>query len=111
MTSGIIFSPGSGKILEAQIVGVKGVDKRIDVLATAIRGVMTVYELEELELAYAPPYSSAKDPINIAGFVAANMLKGDIETINWNELSDLDGDNDVLIDVRNKDELDTDGVI
>ena len=107
----LIFSPSSGKILGAQIVGKKGVDKRIDVLATAIHGAMTVYALEELELAYAPPYSSAKDPINIAGFVAANILKGDVENINWNELDDLDRDKDLLIDLRNKKELDTSGVI
>jgi len=107
----LVFSPSSGKILGAQIVGMKGVDKRIDILATAIRGAMTVYDLEELELAYAPPYSSAKDPINIAGFVAANILKGDVENINWDELGDLDREKDILIDLRNQDELDTAGVI
>ena len=107
----LIFSPSSGKILGGQIVGMEGVDKRIDVLATAIRGAMTVYDLEELELAYAPPYSSAKDPVNIAGFVAANILKGDLEIINWNQIGDLDRDRDVLIDLRNTDELDTSGVI
>jgi NADPH-dependent 2,4-dienoyl-CoA reductase/sulfur reductase-like enzyme/rhodanese-related sulfurtransferase len=111
MTVKLIFSPGTGKILGAQIVGKKGVDKRIDVLATAIRGKMTVYDLEELELAYAPPYSSAKDPINIAGFVGANILKGDVANVNWNELGDLDTDKDVLIDLRNKKELDTLGFI
>jgi len=107
----LIFSPSSGKILGAQIIGMKGVDKRIDVLATAIHGAMTVYDLEELELAYAPPYSSAKDPINIAGFVATNILKGDIETINWDDLGDLNRNQNILIDLRNKDELDTAGVI
>lgn len=107
----LIFSPSSGKILGGQIVGMEGVDKRIDVLATVIRGAMTVYDLEELELAYAPPYSSAKDPVNIAGFVAANILKGDLEVINWNQIGDLDRDRDVLIDLRNTDELDTSGVI
>ena len=107
----LIFSPSSGKILGGQIVGMEGVDKRIDVRATAIRGAMTVYDLEELELAYAPPYSSAKDPVNIAGFVAANILKGDLEVINWNQIGDLDRDRDVLIDLRNTDELDTSGVI
>ena len=107
----LVFSPSSGKILGAQIVGMKGVDKRIDILATAIRGAMTVYDLEELELAYAPPYSSAKDPINIAGFVAANILKGDVENIYWDEFSDLDREKDILIDLRNQDELDTAGVI
>jgi len=107
----LVFSPSSGKILGAQIIGMKGVDKRIDVLATAIHGAMTVYDLEELELAYAPPYSSAKDPINIAGFVATNILKGDIETINWDNLGAINRNQTILIDLRNKDELDTAGVI
>jgi len=107
----LVFSPGSGRILGAQIVGGEGVDKRIDVLATAIRGQMTVYDLEELELAYAPPFSSAKDPINIAGFVAANILKGDLETVNWDQIADIDSDKHVLIDLRNRDELDSAGTI
>jgi len=107
----LIFSPSSGRILGGQIVGMEGVDKRIDVLATAIRGAMTVYDLEELELAYAPPYSSAKDPINIAGFVAANILKGDLETIHWNQIADLERRENVLLDLRNEDELDTAGTI
>jgi rhodanese-related sulfurtransferase len=107
----LIFSPSSGKILGGQIVGVEGVDKRIDILATAIHGGMKVYDLEELELAYAPPYSSAKDPINIAGFVAANILKGDVENINWNELDDLAGEENILVDLRNKKELETSGFI
>ena len=107
----LIFSPSNGKILGAQIVGIEGVDKRIDVFATAIHGAMTVYDLEELELAYAPSYSSAKDPINIAGFVAGNMVRGDIETIHWSELVDRAKDQDIFIDLRNKDELDTAGVI
>lgn len=75
----LLFAPVDGKILGAQIVGYDGVDKRIDVFATAIRAGMTVYDLEELELAYAPPYGSAKDPVNMAGFVASNFLKGDID--------------------------------
>lgn len=107
----LIFSPSSGKILGGQIVGMEGVDKRIDVLSTAIYGGMTVYDLEELELAYAPPYSSAKDPINIAGFVAANILKGDVENINWNEIAGLEGDGNIIVDMRNKDELETAGLI
>jgi len=105
----LLFSPGSGRILGAQIVGGQGVDKRIDVLATAIRASMTVFDLEELELAYAPPYSSAKDPVNIAGFVAANILKGDVKNINWNELAGLDRNQVALIDLRNQDELDEAG--
>ncbi len=107
----LFFSPGSGKILGAQIIGKKGVDKRIDIIATAIHGSMTVYDLEELELAYAPPYSSAKDPVNIAGFVAANVLKGDVRNIHWHELSGLDPETQVLIDLRNEDELIQAGMI
>lgn len=101
----ILFSPGTGKVLGAQIVGKKGVDKRIDVLATAIRAKMTVYDLEELELAYAPPYSSAKDPINICGFVAANILKGDMEIAHWSEIEALQKNGAILIDLRTKFEL------
>jgi len=107
----LLISPSTGKILGAQIVGGEGVDKRIDVLATAIHGSMTVFQLEELELAYAPPFSSAKDPVNIAGFVGANLLKGDARKINWNEFSALDPEKDVLIDLRNKDELEETGEI
>lgn len=74
----LLFAPDDGQLLGAQIVGGDGVDKRIDVLATALRAGMTVYDLEQLELAYAPPYGSAKDPVNMAGFVAANLLRGDV---------------------------------
>jgi len=101
----ILFSPGTGKVLGAQIVGRKGVDKRIDVLATAIRAKMTVFDLEELELAYAPPYSSAKDPINICGFVAANILKGDMEIAHWSELDAFEKNGAKLIDLRTPFEL------
>jgi len=111
MTIKLIFSPKDGLILGAQIVGREGVDKRIDVLATAIKAGMTVYDLEELELAYAPPYSSAKDPINIAGYAAANILKGDVEQIIWNELPDLCDKDDVLLDVRNAGELKSEGTM
>ncbi len=107
----LFFSPSSGKILGAQIIGKDGVDKRIDVIATAIHGSMTVYDLEELEMAYAPPYSSAKDPVNIAGFVAGNILKGDVGNINWSEMAAIDIDQDILIDLRNKDELVEEGSI
>ena len=96
----IIFSPEQGTLYGAQIVGKEGVDKRIDVLATAIRMGLTVYDLEELELAYAPPYSSAKDPVNMAGFTAANILKGDLRVMHWDELAGLERDNYVLLDVR-----------
>ena len=107
----ILFSPGTGRVLGAQIVGKKGVDKRIDVLATAIRGEMTVYDLQELELAYAPPYSSAKDPINICGFVAANILKGDMDIVHRSELEELQKNGAILIDLRTKFELNRVGKI
>ncbi len=105
MSVKLLFAPENGRILGAQIIGVDGVDKRIDVIATAIYGSMTVYDLEALELAYAPPFSSAKDPVNMAGFVAANMLKGDVKTVFWNELDELDRDEFVLIDLRTKKEI------
>jgi NADPH-dependent 2,4-dienoyl-CoA reductase/sulfur reductase-like enzyme/rhodanese-related sulfurtransferase len=111
MTIKLMFSPENGKILGAQIVGADGVDKRIDVIATAIKGSMTVYDLEELELAYAPPYSSAKDPVNIAGFAAANILKKDVENIYFSEIKDLDMDENILVDLRTKKEIDKAGSI
>ncbi len=107
----LLFAPGDGKILGAQIVGMEGADKRIDVLATAIRAKMTVFDLEELELAYAPPFSSAKDPVNMAGFVASNMLKGDLDTINWNQIDDIDPATEILLDVRDGFEVNVQGVI
>jgi len=110
MSIKLLFSPGDGRLLGAQAVGKEGVDKRIDVLATAIRGKMTVFDLEELELAYAPPYGSAKDAVNIAGFVAANLLKNDVKDLNWNELAGID-DGCALLDVRDKEELDELGTI
>jgi len=75
----MLFDPQTGKVLGAQAVGSDGVDKRMDVFAVAIRAGLTVYDLEELELSYAPPYGSAKDPVNMAGFVAANALRGDVK--------------------------------
>ena len=77
MTLKLLFDPETGKLLGAQAVGGAGVDKRIDVLAVAIQAGMTVFDLEEMELAYAPQYGSAKDPINMAGFVAGGLLRGD----------------------------------
>lgn len=88
-----------GRVLGAQIVGFSGVDKRIDVLATAIRFGGTVYDLTELELAYAPPYSSAKDPVNMAGYTAVNQLEGLVEVARVEELSKL-GKDTVILDVR-----------
>ncbi len=100
ITLKLIFSKEDGKLLGAQAVGREGVDKRIDVLATAIKAGMTVYELEELDLAYAPPYSSAKDPVNMAGYTASNILKGDVQVIHWNEVDSLDRNEYIILDVR-----------
>lgn len=74
----LLFAPDTGRILGGQVAGFDGVDKRLDVLATALRAELTVWDLEELELAYAPPFGSAKDPVNMAGFVASNVLLGDL---------------------------------
>ncbi|TJX65219.1 pyridine nucleotide-disulfide oxidoreductase [Soehngenia saccharolytica] len=99
MTIKLIFD-NEGKVLGSQIVGYDGVDKRIDVIATAIRFNATVSDLMELELAYAPPYSSAKDPVNMIGFAADNILKGLTEQILWRELDSVDKNTHVLLDVR-----------
>jgi len=95
----LIFSP-EGKILGSQIVGYDGVDKRIDVIATALRFGGTIQDLTELELAYAPPYSSAKDPVNMAGFTAENILKGKMDVVNWHEVQNIDSSKTILLDVR-----------
>ncbi|MTI69162.1 MAG: CoA-disulfide reductase [Firmicutes bacterium] len=89
-----------GKILGSQVVGYDGVDKRIDVIATTIRLGGTVYDLKELELAYAPPYGSAKDPVNMAGFVAENTLNGTMDIIQWHQIKDLDLEKTTILDVR-----------
>ncbi|HCC08190.1 MAG TPA: pyridine nucleotide-disulfide oxidoreductase [Clostridiales bacterium] len=99
MTLKVIFDT-AGKILGAQNIGVEGIDKRIDVIATAIRFGGTIYDLQRLELAYAPPYSSAKDPVNIAGFAAENILCGDQNPILWREIDGLDLDKNILVDIR-----------
>jgi len=106
MSIKLLFSKPDGKVLGAQIAGFEGVDKRIDIIATAIRANMTVHDLEKLELAYAPPYSSAKDPVNIAGFTASNILKGHNKVFHWNRIPSLDPQNSLLIDVRTREEYD-----
>ena len=101
MTIKTLFNPEDGRILGAQIVGFDGVDKRIDVLATAIRAGMTGAELEELDLAYAPPYSSAKDPVNMAGFVIGNLRDGLVKQFGWKDLGKLQQNPDTFfLDVR-----------
>jgi NADPH-dependent 2,4-dienoyl-CoA reductase/sulfur reductase-like enzyme/peroxiredoxin family protein/rhodanese-related sulfurtransferase/TusA-related sulfurtransferase len=104
MSIKISFDPKTGKLLGGQIVGYDGVDKRIDLLAEAVRNAYTVYDLTDIEHAYAPPFSSAKDPVNIAGFVAENILNGTMKTIWWREIVDSNADELFLIDVRTKDE-------
>ncbi len=94
-----------GRILGSQIVGYKGVDKRIDVIASVIRLNGTVYDLTELELAYAPPYSSAKDPVNMIGFVAENQLEGLVDVVLCRELEELDRENTVILGVLSEEEL------
>ncbi|MDD3926276.1 MAG: DsrE/DsrF/DrsH-like family protein, partial [bacterium] len=99
----LLFDPAGGRILGAQAVGAEGVDKRIDVLAVAIRAGLSVYDLEDLELSYAPPYGSAKDPVNYAGFVAGNHLRGDAGLCHYEEIINPREDQ-LLLDVRNREE-------
>jgi len=101
----LLFAPDDGRVLGAQIVGGEGVDKRIDVLAVAIQAGMTVADLEHVELAYAPQYGAAKDPINIAGFVASNTLRGDVELVFAEQLNGDAGEEWTLVDVRSAEEF------
>jgi rhodanese-related sulfurtransferase len=100
MTLKLTFDSSTGELLGAQAVGGQGVDKRIDVLATAIQAGMTVFDLEEMELAYSPQYGSAKDPINMAGFVASGLLRGDHPQIDVESVVDHSAHSGLLIDVR-----------
>ena len=101
MTMKVVYEKETLKILGAQIVGYDGVDKRIDVLATAISAGMKANELKDLDLAYAPPYSSAKDPVNMAGFMIENIANGIVRQFHWDEVADLTRDGSVtLLDTR-----------
>ena len=100
MTLKLIFEPTTGEILGAQGVGIEGVDKRIDVIATAMRGGITAPELADLELAYAPPFGSAKDPVNMLGYIAENLISGLIETSQWSQIEGYVARGYKLIDVR-----------
>lgn len=112
MTMKVVFEKGTYRLLGAQIVGFEGVDKRIDVLATAIRAGMTATDLTELDLAYAPPYSSAKDPVNMAGFMAENIKNGLVEQWYYDDEPSLPRDGSVtLLDVRTAEECRTGGTI
>lgn len=101
MTIKLLFDPGNGRVLGAQAVGGAGVDKRMDVIATAIQAGMTVYDLEEVELCYAPQFGAAKDPVNMAGFVAAGLLRGDHPQVDVEAaLAAADRAEALLLDVR-----------
>ena len=104
MTLKLIFDPKSGEILGAQGVGIEGVDKRIDVIATAMRGGITAPELADLELAYAPPFGSAKDPVNMLGYVAENVLSGVSKVAQWHEIDQYREKGYELLDVRSESE-------
>ncbi len=101
----IVFAPETGRLLGAQAIGYEGVDKRIDLIATVLKQGGTVHDLERIEHAYAPPFSSAKDPVNIAGFVAENILQGLFKPIHWNEIAGLDPARTLLLDVRTPEEF------
>ncbi|KAH8725949.1 FAD-dependent pyridine nucleotide-disulfide oxidoreductase [Phaeosphaeriaceae sp. PMI808] len=105
MTVKLAFSKPDGKILGAQIVGKEGVNTRLAVIATCMQANMTVYDLEHLELAYAPPFSSAKDPVNMAGFIASNVLRGDTEIIHVEHLTPEVLEDYQIVDVRSAEEL------
>lgn len=106
MSLKLLFAPDTGKVLGGQIVGMAGVEKRVDVLATAIYAGLTVYDLTRLQLCYAPPFSSAKDPVNMAGYVAENLLKGLVQPIFWDELESLDQSRTLFLDVSDEMEFD-----
>jgi len=103
MTIQIAFTPDEGRLLSAQIVGYDGVDKRLDILASVIKRNETIDELTEFEHAYAPPFSSAKDPVNMAAFAAENILNRKSVVFQWNELDEITAD-DLLLDVRTQKE-------
>jgi len=105
MTIKLLFGKKTGKILGAQITGYKGVDKRIDVIATAIKAGMNVFDLTNLELSYAPPFGSAKDPVNMAGYVASNITNGDMKVFHWHDVKDLDPAKVTILDVRTEAEF------
>ncbi|MDD3858865.1 MAG: FAD-dependent oxidoreductase [Bacteroidales bacterium] len=104
MSIKIVFDPENGRLFGAQIVGYDGVDKRIDLFASVIKNNGDIYDLQEIEHAYAPPFSSAKDPVNIAGFVAENMIRGKVNMITWRELMRHDQNDVFILDIRTKEE-------
>ena len=107
----LLFDPDKGTIHGAQVVGPDGVDKRTDVFATAIQHGDTVRDLAELDLGYAPPYGSAKDPVNVAGMAAENVVEGVVEQVHWHDLDDTLDDGRCLVDCRPPEMRETDGYI
>ena len=105
MTLKLLFDPNTGKIYGAQGVGKKGVDKRIDILATAIKGNLTVFDLPELEFTYAPPFGSAKDPVNMLGYAALNLIEGLSDNVQWYQLEDELAKGKKFLDVRTSSEF------
>ncbi|MDT2758029.1 FAD-dependent oxidoreductase [Enterococcus asini] len=105
----LIFDQHSGKIYGGEGIGAEGVDKRIDILATAIKGDLTIFDLPELEFTYAPPFGSAKDPVNMLGYAAMNLAEGISENIQWHELNQELEMGKILLDVRNPQELTRNG--
>lgn len=105
ITLKLIFGKETGRIYGAQAVGKKGIDKRIDVLATVIKANLTVFDLPELEFTYAPPFGSAKDPVNMIGYAASNLIEGTSESIQWYELDDALASGKILLDVRTSSEI------
>ena len=105
----LLFHPVNGKIYGAQAIGKDGADKRIDIIATAIKAGLTVQDLPELEFTYAPPFGSAKDPVNMAGYAALNVIEGISESIQWYELEEKQKEGYLLVDVRNESELENNG--
>ncbi|MBW4029397.1 MAG: FAD-dependent oxidoreductase [Acidobacteria bacterium] len=101
----LLVDPSSGEILGAQGIGTEGVDKRIDVLATAIRAGLSAPELADLELAYAPPFGSAKDPVNMLGYVAENVLSGLVATVQWSDVEEYRARGAQFVDVRTREEF------
>lgn len=101
----MLFNPKSGKIYGAQGVGINGVEKRIDILATAIKADLKVFDLQDIEPCYAPPYNSAKDPVNMLGYYAENIIEDGLKTTQWNEVDKIDLDSSIILDVREKMEL------
>lgn len=101
----LLFNPTTGQIYGAQGVGIDGVEKRIDIIATAIKGNLNVTDLQDVEVCYAPPYNSAKDPVNMMGYYAENIMDGLVETIDYNEVDSLSESGAFILDVREEMEL------